>query len=84
MPRYYFDIQDDLVLHRDADGFDFKDDASARKGAVHRLVDLLTAMEEDLGPKTKLIIVVARRAGEQGPFAAVSSRITSLPDYPTS
>lgn len=79
MPRYYFDVHENLALFRDVDGLDFDNDAAARKGAVGRLVDVLSSID-DLGPETRLIVVVVRRMGDREPFAAVSTRITSLLD----
>lgn len=77
MPRYYLDLQDNMDLHRDADGREFEDDAAARQGAVRLLADTLSSLK-DVGHQTRLLVVAARRDGEPEPFAAISTRITSL------
>lgn len=77
MPRYYLDLHDNGDLYRDADGHEFESDAAARLGAVRHLTQLLATLS-DIGAQTRLIVVVARRVGEREPFAAVSTRITSL------
>ena len=78
MPRYHLDLQDNLDLYRDADGREFESDAAARKGAVKLLIDTLANLGDDFGTQTRLFVVAARRAGELEPFAAISTRITSL------
>jgi hypothetical protein len=77
MPRYYLDLQDNLDLYQDADGREFENDAAARMGAVRLLIDTLSGLSES-GTQTRLFVVSARRAGELEPFAAISTRITSL------
>lgn len=77
MPRYHFDLHEDLDLSRDEDGAIFETDEDARVGALHRLSDVLRSMNK-LGPKTKLLVLAVRRAGEREPFAAVSLRVSSL------
>lgn len=77
MPRYYFDIHQNLEFYRDSDGSDFANDAEAKMGAVRRMTEVLGALR-DLGTETRIIMVAARRKGEAEPFTVISSRITLL------
>lgn len=76
MPRYHLDLQEDEHLYRDEDGRDFENDNAARRGAVSRLVDLLKDLP--LEDQAMLVVIVVRRRGDREPFAAISTRITSL------
>ena len=77
MPRYYFDFQENEHFYQDKDGREFPDDASARSGAVGRLIGMLEALPAE-ETATTIIVIGVRRFGEHQPFAAVSTRLTSL------